>query len=126
MVGGLMLAVGALLLVGGLLIGSCGGTESNRAKDNFNSAVACSDYCNRKYECENHTPTTEEKNDCVGGCRNSIENNCGNENQAAANKKIEQCVDKPCAEFGPCMVFDAAPSCFGFVDDDATDDDTTA
>ncbi|MBK8011663.1 MAG: hypothetical protein IPK13_09940 [Deltaproteobacteria bacterium] len=85
------------------------------AVDNINSEVVCGDYCGKKYACANQAPTSDERSGCVTSCRNSIENNCGNEHQAAANDRIGECVDKACAEFWPCMVLDAAPSCFGFV-----------
>jgi hypothetical protein len=101
-------AVAVLIVIG--MMGSCGETM-----DNFNSQIACQDYCNKKYACENHDPTGDETSSCVSSCRNSIENNCGNQNQAAANDKIGGCVDKSCVEFWACMVFDAAPGCFGFV-----------
>jgi len=40
---------------------------------------------------------------------------CGNEHQAAANDQIDDCVSQGCTEFWVCMVFDAAPVCYGFV-----------
>ena len=100
------------------LMAACGGESSEEAKDNFNSQVACSHYCTKYFDCKDVEPSEEETDGCVGGCRNSIEDHCGNENQQAANDKIEECVDKGCTDFGVCMVFDAAPECFGFVDDD--------
>ena len=106
--GGALLVAGALVLLGGLM-GSCG------AVDDFNSRLACEDYCAKRFECLNQTPTGDETSTCVSACRNSIEDNCGNEHQAAANDKINECVDKGCVEFGACMVFGAAPECFGFV-----------
>ena len=85
------------------------------AMDNWDSRVVCGDYCAKKFDCESHSPTGSETNDCVGACRNSIEDNCGNEHQAAANDRIGECVDKGCVEFWACMIFDTAPDCFGFV-----------
>jgi len=104
-----MFAVAALWLTASL-IGSCG-----EAMDNFNSQIACQDYSAKKFDCENRTPTGDETDASVSACRNSIEDNCGNEHQAAANDKIAECVDKGCADFWACMVFEAAPECFGFV-----------
>lgn len=83
--------------------------------DDANSQRTCQEYCSKKFDCGNRQPTENETNTCVGSCRNSIEDNCGNDHQAGANEKIGQCTDKSCAEFGACMVFDAAPECFGFV-----------
>jgi len=83
--------------------------------NDFNARIACQDYCTKKFSCENRNPTGDETRACVGACRNSIENNCGNEHQAAATEKIEECVDKGCVEFLVCLVFSAAPACFGFV-----------
>jgi hypothetical protein len=114
----------ALFIILGMMI-ACGDDDSSQeSKDNFNSQVACNHYCAKHYDCKDVDPTDEETSDCVSGCRNDIEDNCGNDNQQAANDKIEECVDKSCTEFGACMVFDAAPTCFGFVDENTTDDDT--
>ena len=92
------------------LTASCGETI-----DNFNSEASCKDYCAKSFDCNNQSPTSGETDTCVGNCRNAIEDNCGNDNQAAANDKINECVDKGCVEFWGCMVFDTAPECFGFV-----------
>jgi hypothetical protein len=104
-----LLTVVALLLVVGWTTSGC------EALDNLNSAAVCGDYCSKKFDCESHSPTSSETSDCVGACRNSIEDNCGNEHQAAANDKIAECVDQSCAGFWGCMVFEASPECFGFV-----------
>jgi hypothetical protein len=104
-----MFAAGALLLSVGLM-GSCG-----EALDDFNSRIACEGYCAKKFDCDNHTPTGAETDTCVSACRDSIEDNCGNEHQAAANDKIDECVDKSCTDFWACMIFEAAPECLGFV-----------
>jgi hypothetical protein len=106
---GKVLAVG-LLLAGGLVV-SCG-----EALDDFDSRVVCGDYCSKKADCNGSTPTGDETDICVGSCRNSIEDNCGNDHQAAANDRIGECVDMGCVEFWGCMVFDAAPECYGFVE----------
>jgi hypothetical protein len=111
-VGGPVLAAVALLFAVGLA-GSC----TEEAKDDFKSRIACRHYCDKKFDCQDHDPSADELDECVGDCRNSIEDNCGNEHPQAANDKIEECVDKNCGEFLACMVFDAAPECFGFVDD---------
>jgi hypothetical protein len=83
--------------------------------DNFDSRVACRHYCAKEFDCNNDDPTSGEADDCVSSCRESIEDNCGNDNQGAANDKIEECVDKSCVDFWACMVFEAAPECFDFV-----------
>ncbi len=103
------LAAFALLLSASLL-GSCG-----EEKDDFDSRLACRDYCDKKFDCEDHSATDSETDACVSACRDSIEDKCGNDNQAEANDKINDCVDLACVEFWPCMVFDPAPECYGFV-----------
>ena len=109
--------IGAPVLVMGALLASAGLTSfACEASDNFDSRVACRHYCVKEFDCNNEDPTSGEADDCVSACRDSIEDNCGNENQAAANDKIEECVDKDCIDFWACMIFDAAPDCFGFVD----------
>jgi len=102
-----------LVLLAGL--GSAGCEAIQEAKDNFDSHVACQDYCAKKFDCDNKTPTSDDTSTCVANCRNSIEDKCGNDHQAAANDQISTCVDKGCADFWTCMVFDAAPECYGFV-----------
>ena len=109
----LLAAVALLFSIG--LVGACG-TDAEDAKNDFDSKVACRDYCDKKFDCLDQDSTSDEYNDCVGDCRDSIEDNCGNDHQAAANDQIEECVDKGCVEFWACMIFDAAPDCFGFVD----------
>jgi hypothetical protein len=98
-----------------LLPTNFGCEDTREAVDNLDSRAVCAQYCTKKYDCEGADPTDDEKTDCVNGCRNSIEDDCGNENQAAANDRIGECVDKSCDEFSACMVFDTAPECFGFV-----------
>lgn len=103
----------ALLLAVGLTGLGCEGADE--IKDNFDSRVACGDYCDKKFACENKEPADGERDTCVSACRDAIENKCGNEHQAAANDKIGVCVDKGCIEFRTCMTFEAAPSCYGFI-----------
>jgi len=98
------------LAFGGLL----GCTE---AADDLRTRVSCADYCSKSFECRGQDPSNDESRACVSNCRDSMENRCGNDNQAAANQAINRCVDRSCAEFRACMVFDAAPECFGFVND---------
>lgn len=100
----------ALLLLSIGLMGSCG-----EDADDIDSQNACEDYCAKKFACEDYNPTSDESSVCVTDCVNTIENNCGNDRQGAANDKINECVDKSCTEFYSCMVFSAAPSCFDFV-----------
>lgn len=98
-----------ILLAAILIMSSCD------AADNFNSRIACRKYCSKNFDCKDEDPSFSETNDCVDSCRDSIENNCGNEHQAAANDQIEECVDKSCVDFWLCMHFDVAAECFGFV-----------
>lgn len=99
----------ALLLFIGLVGFGC------EAADDFNSRIACDHYCAKNFACQDKSPSSDETRNCIDHCRDSIENQCGNDNQGAANDKIEDCVDKSCTEFWACMAFDAAPECFGFV-----------
>lgn len=107
-------ALGAtLLMLAAVLVGGC--ESAKEAVDNFDSRAACGDYCDKRAECANETPSDAQNDACVDGCRDSIEDNCGNEHQEAANDKIGECSDQGCAEFVACMTFSAAPECFGFV-----------
>ena len=108
-----MFATSALLLAVGLLGSGCEATQE--AADDSDTHAMCQDYCSKKFDCEDHQPNSDETDGCVNGCRNSIEDNCGNNRQAAANDKIAECVDRGCVDFWACMVFEAAPSCFDFV-----------
>jgi hypothetical protein len=105
----------AIALVFSLGLANSGCDATTEAIDNFDSRVACGHYCTKNFDCQNTTPTGDQTDTCISGCRNSIEDTCGNDNQAAANDQIETCVDKGCAEFWTCMVFSAAPECYGFV-----------
>lgn len=98
-----------------ILFSSAFTMSSCEAGDNFNSRIACHEYCSKNFDCNDKNPTLDETDDCVDSCRNSIEDNCGNEHQSAANDQIEECVDKSCVDFWLCMHFDIAPECFGFV-----------
>lgn len=86
------------------------------AIDDQNSEAECNAYCAKSFDCGETEPTTEQTETCVANCRDSIEDNCGNDNQAEANAKIDECVDLACVEFATCMVLDVAPECFDFVD----------
>jgi|GEM_PF-1400098 len=108
-----LFAVIALLFCVGPMNFGCESTEE--AIDNFDSHIACGDYCDKKFGCDDQNPTGDENDACVSACRDSIEDNCGNEHQAAANDQIGTCVDKGCADFWACMTFEAYPSCYGFV-----------
>lgn len=83
--------------------------------DNISSFAVCHSYCDKKADCDNQELSNDEDDACVSDCRDSIEDNCGNEHQDAANDKMNECVDKSCDEFWTCMVFETAPECFGFV-----------
>jgi hypothetical protein len=85
--------------------------------DNIDSRVACREYCAKRFACADQNPTNEESSDCTRACRSNIEDDCGNEHQAAANDAIHRCVDLSCVEFGACMVFEAAQECFAFARD---------
>ena len=85
--------------------------------DNFSSEVNCARYCSKDADCDNVDPTGAETDACIASCRDSIEDNCGNDHQADANDQIGDCVDMACPEFLACMVFEAAPACFGFAND---------
>ncbi|PKN28141.1 MAG: hypothetical protein CVU65_00235 [Deltaproteobacteria bacterium HGW-Deltaproteobacteria-22] len=103
----------ALATVMGLLSTGC--DYFTEKKDDFDSRIACGDYCDKKFDCNAVDPTSAERDDCISACRSSIEDDCGNEHQAAANDQIDDCVSQGCTEFWVCMVFEAAPVCYGFV-----------
>lgn len=111
MIQGGMFAAATVLLVTST---SCGKAEESF--DDIDSRVNCSEYCAKKADCNDEQATDAEDQACVDACRDAIEDDCGNEHQASANDKIGECVDMGCGEFWGCMVFDAAPACFGFVD----------
>ena len=103
-----MAPIAALLLAAGAT--GCG------VINDFSSEVNCREYCAKDFDCDQHDPTSDETDACVDECRDSIEDTCGNDNQADANDQIGDCVDLSCTEFRACMVFEAAPACFGFAD----------
>jgi hypothetical protein len=88
---------------------------TQEAADDVRSEAVCGSYCDKRFDCEDLDPSSGENDACVSECRDSIEDNCGNDYQSAANDKIEECVDLSCDEFWTCMFFDAAPECFDFV-----------
>jgi hypothetical protein len=112
--GGIFAATTALLLIG-LSSVSCGG-KGEETFDNIDSRVNCREYCVKKADCNDEQASGDETQVCVDACRDSIEDECGNDHQADANDKIGECVDMACNEFWDCMAFDVAPECFGFVD----------
>lgn len=104
----------ALLLLGlGLMGFACQVTEE--VVDDVDSRITCGDYCDKKADCDGREETRDERQACVSACRDALEDECGNEHQAAANDQIAECVDEGCAAFAVCMVFEAAPECYGFV-----------
>lgn len=109
---GVILAMTAMLSIG-VMGSACERTQETI--DDLDSRITCRDYCNKKADCEQHDASRDELDACVSDCRSAIEDDCGNEHQAAANDKIAECVDQSCTEFWACMVFDAAPECFAFV-----------
>jgi hypothetical protein len=92
-------------------------TASCEVVDDIGSQVVCADFCDKDASCTESEPSSDERNACIDDCRSSIEDTCGNENQAGANEQLAECVDLGCGEFYTCLVFDAAPECFGFVND---------
>lgn len=104
-------AASAGLLLAAVLVftNGCG------AIDDFNSYVACQQYCDKNFQCLGISPDNDQVGECISNCRDSIENHCGDEHQAAANDHILDCVDLGCPGFWTCMVFDSAPECYGFV-----------
>ncbi len=111
----LLALTGPALLAGGMLFSLGHAVSCGEDIDDWNSNAVCRDYCAKKYDCDNSNPSNAEVEACVGACRQSIENECGNEHQAAANDRIGECVDMGCTDFWACMVFDTAPECYGFV-----------
>ncbi len=83
--------------------------------DDVNSEAACSNYCDKMYACDEYDATSDEEATCVSECRDTIENECGNDAQGEANTIIQECVDLACDDFWPCMVYEEAPECFEFV-----------
>lgn len=114
MIRGSIFAGATALFLMGLASVSCG--KGEETFDDIDSRVSCNDYCTKKADCSDEQATDEEDDACVSACRDALEDDCGNEYQANANDKIAECVDMSCTEFRGCMVFDAAPACFGFVD----------
>jgi hypothetical protein len=104
----------AVLLAVALIGIAC--EEAGEIKDDFDSSVVCGDFCDKKFDCADTKPSDVEKKACVDKCRNSIEDDCGNDHQEAATEQIAECVDMGCTEFSACMIFDVAPECFGFVE----------
>lgn len=80
--------------------------------DDINSELTCQTLCTKDFDCADQVPNADETAACVADCRNSIEDDCGNDDQASANTKINECVDLACDEYSTCMV--DAPECFGF------------
>lgn len=115
MIQGGMFATATALLLLGLTSVSCG-TVVEETYDNIDSRVNCRAYCDKTADCNNEQPSNDETQACITSCRDSIEDECGNEHQADANDQIGECVDMGCTDFRACMVFDLAPECYGFVD----------
>lgn len=109
-----LFACGALTLTFGLTLGC---EETSEAKENYDSKQTCEDYCVKKYDCADVNPTEAQSTSCVNLCRDSIEDNCGNANQDAANDKLDTCNNQTCDQFAQCVVFAEEPGCFGFADE---------
>ncbi|MCB9726856.1 MAG: hypothetical protein H6744_15000 [Deltaproteobacteria bacterium] len=107
------IALATLMLAASLSGPGC--DTNTEMVDNEKSAVVCADYCAKKFDCEDRTASVDEDEACVAACRDSIEDGCGNDHQAAANARLAECVDKGCTEFWDCLVFAEAPECFNFV-----------
>jgi hypothetical protein len=113
MVRGPILAAVALLLFAGLI--GCEGSRTREGIDDFDTKFfACPDYCVKTFQSEDHDLSDDDTDVCISDCSNSIEDNCGNENQAAANYKTGECFDKNCVEFWACLVLDSNPACLDF------------
>lgn len=92
----------------------CG--EAEEAVDDVRSWEACDDYCDRKADCADETYTSEEDEACTNECIDTIDDTCDADHRSEAITKLNNCVEEACGEFYGCLVFDAAPACFGFVD----------
>lgn len=101
-----------ILLLTVLALSACG-----EKLDDVNSEAACTNYCDKMFACDELDPTSDEQETCVSECRDTIENECGNDAQSGANTIIQECVDLACDDFWPCMVYEEAPECFDFVPD---------
>lgn len=93
---------------------SCGATEE--AVEDVRSWEACDDYCDRKFDCADESPSAEEDQACTDECIDTIDDTCGAEYRSDAIDQLNTCVEQSCGEFYSCLVFETAPACFGFVD----------
>lgn len=108
------LALSAAFAIGALATTACG--EAEDAVEEVQALEACDDYCDRKFECADEDPTDEEDDECTNECEDTLNNTCDRENRDQAIETLNDCVDNSCGEFTACLVFEAAPECFDFVD----------
>lgn len=90
--------------------------EIEETVDDVRAAEACDDYCDKLADCADEEMTESEDDACEARCEDDLRDNCGEDDRPAAVEKINECVEMSCGEFAGCMVFEAAPACFGFVD----------
>ncbi len=108
-------AVVALSLFGvAPMIAGCG--EAEDAVEDVRSWEACDDYCDRKSDCADESLSSEEDEECTNECIDTLDDTCDADHRSEAIDTLNNCVEEACGEFYGCLVFDAAPACFGFVD----------
>jgi len=95
-------------------LSGCGAAED--AVEDVRALEACDDYCDRKFDCADESPSAEEDRACTDECVDTIDDTCDAEHRSDAIDTLNECVEMSCGEFYTCLVFDTAPACFGFVD----------
>lgn len=88
--------------------------EAEDVVEDLQAAEACDDYCDKVADCNDEEPTAEDDAACEDRCMDDLRDACGEDDRPAAVEKINECVEMSCGEFAGCLVFDAAPACFGF------------
>lgn len=106
--------VAALSIIGLSALAGCGAAED--AVEDARSWEACDDYCDRKFDCADESPTSEEDQACTDECIDTLDDTCDAEHRSEAIDTLNDCVELSCGDFYACLVFDTAPACFGFVD----------
>lgn len=106
--------IATLACLGLFSITGCG--EAEEAVNDLRAIEACDDYCDKKFDCADEEVTDEEDDACEQECVDDLEDVCGPENREDAIETLNGCVENSCGDFTACLVFDAAPECFGFVD----------
>lgn len=90
--------------------------EAEEVVEDLQAAEACDDYCDKVADCRDEQMTDAEDAQCEDRCMDTLRDECGTDDRPAAVEKINECVEMACGEFAGCLVLDAAPACFGFVD----------